>query len=93
MVMFNLGYLPGGDKSKTTHWETTVAALRQSFELLAQGGIVTAVCYPGHPAGAEEANAVSRFMVTLDQVDYRVVRYGFENVVNDPPFLLAVEKT
>lgn len=92
VVMFNLGYLPGGDKSVTTHWESSISGLRQSFPLLRADGLITAVCYPGHPAGAEEANAVERFLRTLDQVDYRVIRYGFENVVNAPPFLLAVEK-
>jgi len=91
-AMFNLGYLPGGDKSLTTRWETTLPALRAAISLLREGGVLTVVCYPGHPAGAEEANAVSRWVGMLDQVDYRVVRYGFENVTNAPPFLIAVEK-
>ena len=92
VVMFNLGYLPGGDKTKTTQGETTVAALRQALELLAPGGLMTVACYPGHPAGAEEAGEVSRFLAGLAQGEFRVLRYGFENLVNAPPFLLAVEK-
>jgi predicted methyltransferase len=92
VVMFNLGYLPGGDKSKTTRGETTLAALRQALRLLAPGGLMTVACYPGHPAGAEEAGEVSQFLAGLDQGEYRVARYGFENLVNAPPFLLAVEK-
>lgn len=92
VVMFNLGYLPGGDKQLTTHWEQSVAAMRAGLQLLRPGGLMTIVCYPGHPAGAEEANAVQRWVGLLDQVDFRVVRYGFENVANDPPFLLAIEK-
>lgn len=91
-VMFNLGYLPGGDKSKTTCRETTLSALGQALELLAPAGLMTVVCYPGHPAGAGEASAVARFLGGLEQVDYRVLRYGFENLANAPPFLLAVEK-
>ena len=91
-VMFNLGYLPGGDKSLTTQWESTLPALRGALALLKSGGILTVVCYPGHPAGAIEANAVSRWAGTLDQVDFRVLRYSFENVANAPPYLIAVEK-
>ncbi len=91
-VMFNLGYLPGGDKSLTTYWESTLPALRQALTMLKSGGLLSVVCYPGHPAGATEANAVARWVTTLDQVDYRALRYSFENVSNSPPFLIAVEK-
>lgn len=91
-VMFNLGYLPRGDKSVTTAWPTTLPALRAGLDLLRQGGVLSIVCYPGHAAGAEEANAVARWAGLLDQVDFRAVCYRFENVVNDPPFLVGVEK-
>jgi len=92
VVMFNLGYLPGGDKTKTTRRETTLAALGVAMQLMRSGALMTVTCYPGHPAGAEEAEAVSRFLAELDPAEFRVVRYGFENLVNAPPFLLAVEK-
>jgi predicted methyltransferase len=91
-LVFNLGYLPRGDKSVTTEWSSTLPALRGGLELLKHGGVLSAVCYPGHPAGAEEANAVARWAGMLDQVDFRAVCYRFENVVNDPPFLIGVEK-
>ena len=91
-VMFNLGYLPRGDKSLTTQWATTLPALRASLGMLRNGGVLSVVCYPGHAAGAEEANAVTRWAALLDQVDFRAVRYHFENVDSDPPFLIGVEK-
>ena len=91
-VMFNLGYLPRGDKSLTTQWATTLPALRTSLKLLRGGGVLSVVCYPGHTAGAEEANAVKRWAGLLDQVDFRAVCYHFENVDSDPPFLIGVEK-
>ena len=46
----------------------------------------------GASGRAIEANAVSRWAETLDQVDYRVLRYSFENVANAPPYLIAIEK-
>ena len=33
-VVFNLGWLPGGDHSVTTRWETTKAAVESALELL-----------------------------------------------------------
>jgi len=36
-VMFNLGYLPGGDKALTTRPSTTLAALNASSSLLGRG--------------------------------------------------------
>ena len=83
---------PGGDKSLTTRWETTLPALRAGLTVLRGGGLMTVVCYPGHAAGAEEANAVSRWVRTLDQVEVRVARYAFENVANAPPLLFALER-
>ncbi len=91
-VMFNLGYLPGGDKTRTTEAATTLTALGAALGLLAPGGVATVVCYPGHPAGGVEAEAVVDFCRGLDQGEFRVARYGFENLVSAPPFLLAVEK-
>lgn len=57
-VMFNLGYLPGGDHGRITRTEETLPALAAAVSLLRPGGVVTVVCYPGHPGGEEEAAAV-----------------------------------
>jgi len=91
-IMFNLGYLPGGDKSITTSWPTTMKALRAGLEILTSGGILTLTVYPGHPAGAEEANVLEKFTAQLDPNEFRVARYGFTNLKNDPPFLIAIDK-
>ena len=91
-VMFNLGYLPGGDKTVITRTRTTLVALGVAVELLRVGGVVTAVCYPGHAGGEEEAEAVVEWAAELDQRRFAAVRYGFLNQVNAPPFLVAVER-
>jgi len=91
-VMFNLGYLPGGDKSVITRAETTLAALEVATGLLRPGGVVTVVCYPGHAGGDDEAEAVSDWAAKLPQEQFGVVRYGFMNQRNAPPFLIAIER-
>ena len=59
-VMFNLGYLPHGDKTRTTTSATTLPALAQARAVLAPGGIITVLAYRGHPGGQEEARAVEQ---------------------------------
>ncbi len=91
-VMFNLGYLPGGDKSLITREQTTIVALQQALEILSKGGLCTVVCYPGHEGGAREAAAVARFVKELDPGSYRCQRHDSEHCLNHSPFLLAIEK-
>jgi hypothetical protein len=59
--MFNLGYLPGSDKTRITMADTTLLALASALDWLAPRGIMTVVVYPGHPGGDEEAEAVRFF--------------------------------
>jgi predicted methyltransferase len=64
-VMFNLGYLPGGDKAVTTRPDSTARALAAAAEVLAPGGVLTVLAYPAHPGGAEEAAAVADLLAGL----------------------------
>ncbi|HHW92307.1 MAG TPA: methyltransferase domain-containing protein [Firmicutes bacterium] len=91
-IMFNLGYLPGGDHSVVTRPDTTLAAVERGLNLLRPGGLMTLVIYTGHPGGAREGEAVINYCSSLPQRDYRVLVYRFLNQRNNPPFLLAIEK-
>lgn len=91
-VMFNLGYLPGGDHRIVTRPETTLAALEAALHLLRPGGIITAVLYSGHAGGKEEADAVLAWAAALPQNECQVLHYRFLNQRNHPPELVAVEK-
>ena len=55
-VVFNLGWLPGGDHSITTRWETTSRAVQAALELLGTGGVLVICAYPGHGEGDRERN-------------------------------------
>ncbi|MGI9239610.1 MAG: tRNA (mnm(5)s(2)U34)-methyltransferase, partial [Verrucomicrobiales bacterium] len=93
-IMFNLGYLPGGDKSATTTWPTTLKAIRAGLELLGDEGLITIVVYPGHPAGAQEAIALDKFATQLPPDRFSVVRYGFTNPEHrERPYLIAIERS
>lgn len=91
-VMFNLGYLPGGEKVIVTRPVTTIDALEQALQVLAPEGIITVVLYQGHAGAAEEVEAVLGWARGLDPKAYEVVRYQHLNTINPPPFLVAVQK-
>ncbi|MGG1575496.1 class I SAM-dependent methyltransferase [Fictibacillus sp. NRS-1165] len=91
-AVFNLGYLPGGDKEIVTKGESTIQALNQLFDLLAPGGMAVLVIYHGHPEGKTEKEAVMEYVRSLDQQKAHVLQYGFINQKNDPPFIVAIEK-
>lgn len=90
-VMFNLGYLPGGDASLITLPDSTTAALDAALTLLRPGGIVTCVLYPGHPGGELEAAAVEAWAAARPQRDAQAILYR-QPQRPAAPYLVAVEK-
>jgi len=89
VVMFNLGYLPGEDHELTTQTETTLSALEAAAMILKAGGVLSVVCYPGHPAGALEAEAVEAWMTARAGEGWRVARYGAIGTRRPAPYLLV----
>lgn len=85
-VIFNLGYLPGADRSIATKALETLEALSAAAELLKPGGILAAICYPGHPDGVIESEAVESFFHSLP--NHRVARYSLVATKGAAPFLL-----
>lgn len=91
-VVFNLGYLPRGDKSIVTTPSTTLEAITKSLPLLKKGGLLLIMVYYGHDGGSKEKDSVLSLVGSLSQHDYHVLQYSFINQKNSPPFLIAVEK-
>lgn len=91
-VMFNLGYLPGTDKTLITRTETTMIAVREALDLLKPGGLLTVVVYPGHEGGAEEGRHISEWAITLDSRRFEVQHLRPVNRAASPPELWVVWK-
>ena len=89
--LFNLGFLPGGDKSITTMTETSLVAIKKAIDLLdSDGGLLVAV-YPGHAEGTKEGEFIER---ELSQYDRRKICCSKFKIVNSPtsPFFFLIEK-
>lgn len=91
-IIANLGFLPGGTPDVITQPESTLKALEQSCYLLAVGGRLAIVVYPGHPGGVEEGATVDAFMSSLDSQLFQVVLLRVSNRPQSP-FLYVVEKS
>ncbi len=91
-AIFNLGYLPRSDKQVITKPTTTIQAIDALATNLKPGGVIVCVVYYGHNGGLEEKEALLNHVKDINQDDYRVLQYGFINQVNNPPFILAIER-
>lgn len=91
-VLFNLGYLPGGDKSVTTTKEETLNAAAQAVAVVKPGGLVCAVLYSGHTQGAEEKTALLEWAKELPAKEFHVAYISMWNQKKYPPEILLITK-
>ena len=92
VVVFNLGYLPGGDHSVTTTAAETLRGLDAALDTIRTGGIITVVMYDGHEAGKEEKKRILKWAEDLDPQRYHASYVSLINQSNDPPEILWVTK-
>lgn len=91
-VMFNLGYLPGGDHRLATKTNTTIQAVEAGLELLKTGGIMSICIYSGGDSGFEERDGVLEYLSRLDDRKYFIARQDFPNKKNNPPMPVFIIK-
>lgn len=89
--IFNLGYLPHGDKTITTKADEVITALEKTFRLLMNGGRIILVLYPGFEHGYHESDEVEKYCAKLPSKFYDVTRIQLTNR-NHAPYLLIIDK-
>ena len=89
--MFNFGYLPRGDKSITTSAQSSLAALSAASQATAANGIISLLCYPGHPVGRDETTAIQHWLSTLSD-DWQLAQHLSENANSTTPVLIVLRK-
>jgi SAM-dependent methyltransferase len=75
LVVYNLGYLPGGNKDLTTLTATTLESLEKAAQLIIIGGALSITCYPGHPEGALEERAIRGWVGSLDSKNWLIAHH------------------
>lgn len=84
-ILFNLGYLPGGNHAISTSGKTSIQAIKAGMDLLKKDGIISVCIYSGKDSGYEERNEVLSFLKSLDSKKWLVILHQYYNRQNDPP--------
>ena len=92
LIMFNLGYLPGGDHRIATSYPTTIEAVTKGLKLLKEGGVLTLMIYSGGDTGYEERDGLLPYLQSLDYRRYTVILESFYNKPNTPPLPVYIIK-
>ncbi|MCI5596009.1 MAG: class I SAM-dependent methyltransferase [Lachnospiraceae bacterium] len=92
VILFNLGYLPGGDHSLKTQAKTTIEAMEKGLSLLKNEGLMGICIYSGKDSGYEEKEAVLSWVKELPAGKFDVITTPFFNKPNDPPLPVFIRK-
>jgi hypothetical protein len=90
--MFNLGWLPGGDKTITTMRETTMPAIEAAIELLGDDAILNIAVYPGHPEGDAEGKMIEEFLAGISRFKVCATKVKIVNSETSPYFFMIETK-
>ncbi|MBQ9086007.1 MAG: hypothetical protein IJY47_02340 [Clostridia bacterium] len=90
--MFNLGYLPGSDKSVTTMRETTLPAIEAAIDLMDRDAIILVAVYPGHAEGEAEGNMICEYLSSLSRHKVCATRIQILNSPTSPYFIVIENK-
>lgn len=91
-VVFNLGFLPGGDHSIFSHGDTSIRAIEAALDIIDEDGFVSVCIYHGGDTGFEERDTVLDYLENLDQKEYTVMLQSFHNRHGYPPLFVIIEK-
>ena len=89
LIIFNLGYLPKGDKDITTKSDTTIKAIKDSIKLLNKKGHIVITIYPGHDEGLKESTKIKEFLNNSSNLAYK----EYHNTDNPTaPYVINIKK-
>ena len=92
-ILFNFGWLPGGDHAIFTRPESSIPAIEAGLRLLKPGGVMSLCIYYGGSSGYYgERDALFEYLSTLDSQKYTVIVHTFHNRTGDPPIPVEVYK-
>lgn len=91
-ILFNFGWLPGGDHTIHSQRERSISALQKALELLRPGGVLSAVLYSGEGIGSSEKEGILQFLESLPLTRYTVIVCHYANYASTAPLPCIVVK-
>jgi hypothetical protein len=92
MIVFNFGYLPGGNRQLFTLADSSCEAITKGLALLKKSGIMCLSLYYGGPNGYSERDAILELVKTFDPKICTVIVCDFANRKADSPFPIFIIK-
>lgn len=89
-IVFNFGYLPGGNHALATRPDTSIRAIEEGLKLLKKGGMMHLCIYSGKDSGFEEKTAIMEYLHTLNSREYLVLVTEYYNRPNHPPMPVMI---
>lgn len=89
-ILFNFGYLPGGDHTIATRPETSLQGVKEGLKLIRKEGILSLCIYSGKETGYKEKEVLLGFLQGLDPRRWLVIVSSYYNRRNDPPLPVFV---
>lgn len=89
-VVFNLGYLPNGDKSITTTAIVTLSTVQTILSQMKVDDFILMTVYPGHDEGKQESEVLNAYIKTLN-ASFITLIYQIQNR-QDAPYVILIEK-
>ena len=91
-IVYNFGWLPGGDHNVFTLPESSIESLEKALELLMPGGMIAMCIYYGKQNGFDERDRLMEFLEGLDHRKYSSYVGSFVNRPNCPPITAFILK-
>ncbi len=91
-IIFNFGWLPGGNHSVFTKPETSIQAIQKGLELLTPDGVMSLCIYYGKDTGFSEHDALLEYVKTIDPKRFSVIVCDFANRPNCPPIPVLITR-
>jgi hypothetical protein len=90
LIVYNLGYFPGGNEEITTKFNSTLRSIENAIEIILPKGLITITMYPGHEEGKIEKDAILNFLENINGI--QTFHHTPLKRVNSPS-LLTLRKT
>lgn len=91
LIVYNLGYLPGGNKEITTALSTTCTSIEHGLDVLPAGGAMSIMFYPGHNEGLNELNTLLPTLKALDSSLFAVKSHQWLNRKRAPQLIFILK--
>lgn len=91
-AIYNLGYLPKGDKKITTNAKSTIQSLQTVLNNINPDGFVLMTVYRGHEEGFYEHKELSNYLKTLQTNQYQIITFNLFNDKDTNPYVIYIKK-